>query len=127
MGAIADRFRAKQLTGRMPASRHQAAATIARSALGAVVHQEASREALKGTYLGNCNRTACQAPGAVWWNFGSRSWYCRDCAILLNRENAKWVKQDIGRDVLCEDRGIYATDMPRLLPNSDGTWQEAGE
>lgn len=38
----------------------------------------------KGKRGGSCNRTACQAPGAIWWNRGSRAWYCEGCAILIN-------------------------------------------
>ena len=40
---------------------------------------------LKGVRGGNCNRAACQAPGANWYNKGSLSWYCEDCAFDLNR------------------------------------------
>lgn len=33
----------------------------------------------KGQEGGSCNRSACQAPNAIWFNHGSRSWYCRSC------------------------------------------------
>ncbi|MBF57688.1 MAG: hypothetical protein CME80_08220 [Halomonas sp.] len=33
----------------------------------------------KGTEDGSCNRTRCQASPAIWFNHGSRSWYCADC------------------------------------------------
>jgi len=33
----------------------------------------------KGKEGGACNRTACQAEPAIWWNHGSYSWYCADC------------------------------------------------
>ncbi len=33
----------------------------------------------KGTEGGSCNRRLCQAPGAIWFNHGSHSWYCPDC------------------------------------------------
>lgn len=110
MGSVSDRFRVKQMTGRLPKANSSIA--FNRLTANAPHHQAAERaeaegEALKGTYLGNCNLTACQRPGATWWNFGSRSWYCRSCALMLNRENARWVQQDIGRPVLCEDRSIY--------------------
>jgi len=40
---------------------------------------------LKGVKDGNCNRTACQAPNAIWWNTGTRAYYCRSCAIAIQR------------------------------------------
>lgn len=33
----------------------------------------------KGKEGGSCNRTRCQASPAIWWNHGSRSWYCQEC------------------------------------------------
>jgi hypothetical protein len=42
----------------------------------------------KGQEGGACNRRACQAEPALWWNHGSHSWYCEDC------------KQDIGGDIV---------------------------
>ncbi len=43
----------------------------------------------KGVRGENCNRTACQGPGATWYNFGSLAWYCRHCADLINRESRR--------------------------------------
>jgi len=40
---------------------------------------------LKGVKDGNCNRTACQAPNAIWWNTGTRAYYCHHCAITIQR------------------------------------------
>ncbi|MGB3844266.1 MAG: hypothetical protein WA940_00215 [Sphingopyxis sp.] len=37
----------------------------------------------KGKEGGACNRQRCQAEPALWWNHGSHSWYCRDCAIQI--------------------------------------------
>ncbi len=34
----------------------------------------------KGQEGGACNRRACQAEPALYWNHGSHSWYCADCA-----------------------------------------------
>ena len=42
---------------------------------------------LKGKYLGNCNRTACQKPGAVFYNHSTREHYCPKCARLINDVN----------------------------------------
>lgn len=33
----------------------------------------------KGLEGGSCNRTKCQAPSAIWFNHGSRAWYCECC------------------------------------------------
>jgi hypothetical protein len=45
-------------------------------------------ELKKGVMGGLCNRTACQAPGAVYFNRSTLRYYCEACAELLNRENA---------------------------------------
>jgi len=42
---------------------------------------------LKGIFNGNCNRTVCQEPGAVWFNHSTRMYYCQKCADLINEEN----------------------------------------
>jgi hypothetical protein len=31
-----------------------------------------------------CNRTACRAPGAIWWNTSTRAYYCTPCAHRIN-------------------------------------------
>ncbi len=41
----------------------------------------------KGVKGHNCNRTACQTAGAVWWNTSTRSWYCTQCAFEINKAN----------------------------------------
>ena len=40
----------------------------------------------KGKWGGLCNRSACLAHNAFWWNRGSRAYYCQDCAHLINQE-----------------------------------------
>jgi len=40
----------------------------------------------KGEKGQRCNRTACQAPGAYWYNHSTQKWYCGTCADLLNRD-----------------------------------------
>lgn len=40
---------------------------------------------LKGVKGGNCNRTACQKPNAWWYNSGSWAYYCRACALEINK------------------------------------------
>ncbi len=39
----------------------------------------------KGKKRGTCNRTACGAMGAVWYNKGSHAYYCAHCAMLINK------------------------------------------
>lgn len=34
----------------------------------------------KGKMNGSCNRTACQRPGATWFNTSTRAYYCEPCA-----------------------------------------------
>lgn len=41
----------------------------------------------KGLLNGSCNRSACLAPGATWFNHSTRRYYCRNCAMMLNRAN----------------------------------------
>lgn len=40
---------------------------------------------LKGKYNGNCNRTACQKPGATWFNLNTSAFYCASCGMDINR------------------------------------------
>lgn len=41
--------------------------------------------ALKGVLNGNCNRAACQEPGAQYYNQSTRAYYCKPCAFRLNQ------------------------------------------
>lgn len=38
----------------------------------------------KGELGGSCNRRACQAPGANWFNRSTEKHYCESCARLIN-------------------------------------------
>lgn len=38
----------------------------------------------KGAFGGLCNRSACLAPAAFWWNHNTRAYYCHECAIKIN-------------------------------------------
>lgn len=40
----------------------------------------------KGHEGGACNRRDCQAEPALWWNHGSHSWYCDDCADQIGND-----------------------------------------
>jgi rubredoxin len=46
--------------------------------------------ALKGKHNGNCNRTACQRPGATWYNPIMDSYYCPPCGMRLNDSLAEF-------------------------------------
>lgn len=39
----------------------------------------------KGQQGGSCNVTACQEPGATWFNTSTRAFYCPSCARKINR------------------------------------------
>jgi hypothetical protein len=41
----------------------------------------------KGEEGGACNRRSCQAEPALWWNHGSHSWYCGDCARDIGEDH----------------------------------------
>lgn len=56
----------------------------------------------KGHEGGACNRRSCQAEPALWWNHGSMSWYCSDCA------------RDIGQDVM--NARTWPIDFARFFP-----------
>ena len=38
----------------------------------------------KGKKGGRCNVTACQKPGAMWFNKSTEAYYCEDCAREIN-------------------------------------------
>lgn len=58
-------------------------------------HASVEKAKLKGVRHGNCNVTACQKPGATWWNTSTRKWYCPHCAYEINR----WSKHDEGYEI----------------------------
>lgn len=41
----------------------------------------------KGKKDQNCNREVCQKTGANWFNLSTRSYYCFECAQLINEAN----------------------------------------
>lgn len=64
----------------------------------------------KGLRNGSCNRTACQAPGATWYNLSTRAWYCGECAGMINWAGGRKDTQRLfGTDLLC-------TQDPALIP-----------
>lgn len=61
--------------------------------------------ALKGKKDGNCNRQACQAPGATYFNVGTDAYYCPACACRINRAmtatDKETCQQAYGVSALC--------------------------
>lgn len=46
------------------------------------------QEKIKGKKFGLCNRSVCQSvDNVVWYNGGTRAFYCPKCAALINRSN----------------------------------------
>lgn len=55
----------------------------------------------KGKENGSCNRQACQAPNAIYFNQSTERYYCRDCARDINRANRAESIRLYGNDKLC--------------------------
>lgn len=51
----------------------------------------------KGKRFGNCNRTACKKPHAIFYNISTRAYYCGPCAKLINKANSS----EMGVNKLC--------------------------
>lgn len=51
-----------------------------------------------GVKDGLCNWTTCRRPGADYFNWGSRAWYCGSCAQRINDAHYP--------DVLCVHGGV---------------------
>jgi hypothetical protein len=64
----------------------------------------------KGEFGGSCNRSACLAPHAVWYNHSTRLYYCTGCAQVLNYENRIDALQLYGHE-LCT-YGLFEQRMP---------------
>lgn len=60
---------------------------------------EQSTKPGKGEHNGSCNRTACQAPGANYYNHSTRKYYCEPCAILINNANRQDAMRMFGHDL----------------------------
>jgi len=71
---------------RLNARRHveRRAAARARSA-----EQQPALTPSKGKHGGNCNVTACQRPGAWFFNRGTNAYYCFDCAWDIHKFNTR--------------------------------------
>lgn len=71
---------------------------------GVAKKEQATNKPDKGDYAGSCNRTACQRPGASWFNHSTRRYYCVDCAWELNNDpfNKRDAQQLYGHDLCTE-------------------------
>jgi hypothetical protein len=56
----------------------------------------------KGLKNGSCNVTACQEPGAIYFNKSTRAYYCQDCAKEINKYNRVDCLRLYGTPLLCE-------------------------
>lgn len=84
MGYASERFRQKRLAKHAPAKPpYRVSWGGSLSAITRAV-MDGPDPALKGKLNGNCNREACQRPGATWFNTSTRAYYCRRCARDIN-------------------------------------------
>jgi len=57
----------------------------------------------KGKKSGRCNVTACQKPGANYFNKSTRAYYCEDCAQEINWPGGRADCMELyGTPLLCE-------------------------
>jgi hypothetical protein len=59
----------------------------------------------KGKEGQNCNRTACQAKGAYFFNKSTRAWYCRRCAEMIEASAVSYDKKG-NTEILFDGLGI---------------------
>lgn len=71
----------------------------------------------KGLEGGSCNRTACQAPDAVWYNHSTQKWYCESCALKLNAVNHKDAQELYGFE-LCTCPDLYTEKVEGSLSHA---------
>lgn len=53
----------------------------------------------KGEYMGSCNRTACLAHPADWYNHWTRHYYCASCARKINDANHSDAMRQLGHEL----------------------------
>ncbi len=66
-------------------------------------HVGNSWNADKGHKNGSCNREACQAAGAIYFNFSTTKYYCGHCARDLNLANYQDAHRLYGHDLCLVD------------------------
>lgn len=87
---------------------------------------DAPFKANKGHEGGACNRQRCQAEPALWYNYGSYSWYCADCAhdigqdiVNLQDWNLRWMPK-CGHDMFETRTQMDARATPDRQADKDG-------
>jgi hypothetical protein len=68
----------------------------------------------KGDKNGLCNRTDCQSPhNVVWFNHGTRKYYCTRCADWLNTDpyNHRDAHEMYGHDLCTKDAEVTKEDI----------------
>jgi hypothetical protein len=74
---------------------------------------------MKGKLNEECNRTACQKPGAVYYNHSTREHYCAECAYLINMANHNDAMRMFGHKLctpVSEDRFIESSKWWKEIP-----------
>lgn len=66
-----------------------------------------------GTKGGLCNRTACRAPDAFWFNHSTRKHYCENCAHDINGANRNEAREMYGHE-LCTYSGSDVSVLARI-------------
>lgn len=73
----------------------------------------------KGQYQGTCNLSSCTSKlPATWYNWGSRAWYCKPCAIRLSHDPVNKVEAQslLGHSLCTEGKRLYTVVQ---LPNTN--------
>lgn len=71
----------------------------------------------KGQKGGLCNRSACLAPGATWYNWGSLAHYCFECSVMLNWDSFN------ARDAF-EQKGMALCQPTDITPAEEKEYHE---
>lgn len=68
-----------------------------------MVYQTPKLKADKGHKDGSCNVTACQEPGANFFNRSTKAYYCEFCARRINNfdDTRKYCQETFGNPDLC--------------------------
>lgn len=64
---------------------------------------ERLKAATRGRYMGRCNRVACDQPNPIWFNHLTKRYYCRACALMINRANRAESHEWFGHNVCQKD------------------------
>jgi hypothetical protein len=80
------------------------------------------KERPKGSFLGECNRTACNEVGATFYNSSTRKYYCEACAAEINY----WSRMDAGI-ILCKEGSQVQEDIRTELDEVKAIREKAAE